>query len=681
MKFFKNKKLTVVTSMLLALVLIIIFAVITIATANMSKKSTKSSIQSQIELALEGQSLLLNNYISSSETAIETIAGVDLVKQRLLHQDDAALEEAANLHVATSFESLVGWDSLYIADINCVVMAHTNTAMNGVQFRKDDSLKALQNELAGAQNGLLNKGILKSPGTGLMCLSLYKTIKDDNGNIIGFVGGGNSITQLTEEMSQLQIPGLENAKYMLIDAGSMVYIVNENEELLGEPVEDEWKFVAEGISSGKLSGEVEKAVNGVNYLMGYKSIGKNNLVVLFMEDTASIYAATQRQVTNIVVICIVGLILAIGGAYVAIKITSIGLRRVENAVNELGVLKLNSKEAFDEYKNYNSETGLIARSAESIRLKLIDTVESLTSCSDELGKGSIEMEETARKLSDCTSDNMATTEELFASLVKTRDAIDSMKESVIEITKLVDQVGEKVDQGHKQSQHVKKSTTKISENTASTSRIIKDKIAATKSELVTVVGKLKELSKINSMADSILEITSQTNLLSLNASIEAARAGESGRGFAVVAAEIAKLAVNSTDAVNQIQSICGTTSESIAEVEKCFESIISFFENDIVGYVDGVAKELGENIVEITELADAIEGINTASKGVTSATAVTLDKADGIGDASRENEMGIESIVQKTEVTATVAEALTKATQEYEANSKLLRDITNEFKR
>ena len=65
----------------------------------------------------------------------------------------------------------------------------------------------------------------------------------------------------------------------------------------------------------------------------------------------------------------------------------------------------------------------------------------------------------------------------------------------------------------------------------------------------------KAVKNIDVLTESILQITEQTNLLSLNASIEAARAGAAGKGFAVVADEIRKLAENSRHAANKIQNV------------------------------------------------------------------------------------------------------------------------------
>ena len=70
------------------------------------------------------------------------------------------------------------------------------------------------------------------------------------------------------------------------------------------------------------------------------------------------------------------------------------------------------------------------------------------------------------------------------------------------------------------------------------------------------------LEKINELTNTIMEISSQTGLLALNASIEAARAGEAGKGFSVVALEVGKLAKSCTDLNNRITS----TVENISDV-------------------------------------------------------------------------------------------------------------------
>lgn len=71
-------------------------------------------------------------------------------------------------------------------------------------------------------------------------------------------------------------------------------------------------------------------------------------------------------------------------------------------------------------------------------------------------------------------------------------------------------------------------------------------IAENQKAIENAMEELQSLMRIDEMASQILDITSQTNLLSLNASIEAARVGEAGKGFAVVAGEIGNLASNSS---------------------------------------------------------------------------------------------------------------------------------------
>ena len=68
-------------------------------------------------------------------------------------------------------------------------------------------------------------------------------------------------------------------------------------------------------------------------------------------------------------------------------------------------------------------------------------------------------------------------------------------------------------------------------------------------------GLLNSTAEISSALKIINDVSDQTNLIALNASIEAARAGEVGKGFVVVASEIKKLAEQSANSANYINSI------------------------------------------------------------------------------------------------------------------------------
>ena len=162
--------------------------------------------------------------------------------------------------------------------------------------------------------------------------------------------------------------------------------------------------------------------------------------------------------------------------------------------------------------------------------------------------------------------------------------------------------------------------------------------------------KLNELDhhikEMNSIIVLISDITSQTSLLSLNASIEAARAGDAGRGFAVVAGEISHMASQTSEATDHITEIINNFSNTITDVVRVINHMI----DGINGEKDSTANTakvfgqiktnsssvheqldgLADNILKLKNandaISDSIQTISAVSEEVSAHSSETLDQ-------------------------------------------------------
>lgn len=139
---------------------------------------------------------------------------------------------------------------------------------------------------------------------------------------------------------------------------------------------------------------------------------------------------------------------------------------------------------------------------------------------------------------------------------------------------------------------------------------------AFKTVSTTVNSLVSKLESVNTITDSISQIASQTNLLSLNAAIEAARAGEAGKGFSVVAGEVRKLAENSKQSVEGITKILDDIKTDILDASKAMETGGVAVDNQqktlqsTKGSFNNIKSSIGESIKEID---NCIENLTTAS--------------------------------------------------------------------
>ncbi|MYL22640.1 PAS domain-containing protein [Halomonas alkaliantarctica] len=143
----------------------------------------------------------------------------------------------------------------------------------------------------------------------------------------------------------------------------------------------------------------------------------------------------------------------------------------------------------------------------------------------------------------------------------------------------------------------------------------------------------QQANNMASIVGTIDSIAFQTNILALNASVEAARAGQHGRGFAVVAQEVRKLASQSADAAQQVQTLIQQTQGSIKEGEKHTVSAEKAMDrireasqrvNDLMGEISAATKEQNQGVGEISQAISEIDrGTQESSSAMQSYNAST----------------------------------------------------------
>ena len=174
-------------------------------------------------------------------------------------------------------------------------------------------------------------------------------------------------------------------------------------------------------------------------------------------------------------------------------------------------------------------------------------------------------------------------------------------------------------------------------------------------QMMNAMDKIHETSQqVVGIIQTIEDIASQTNLLSLNASIEAARAGEAGKGFAVVADEIGKLALESSEAANTTKELIGISMEEIRKGNAIADSAMESLKESVsaIGNVNKMIKETADSAVAQAENMNQLRmGIEEIAHGIQDNSAASQETSATSQELASQAEM-LNQMVQKFELSA-----------------------------
>ena len=347
------------------------------------------------------------------------------------------------------------------------------------------------------------------------------------------------------------------------------------------------------------------------------------------------------------------------------KSVNIFVNTVHETVREIGSANYNLKSTFENVKKQLDET----------KNQMDDISKEITTATETLKAEDKSVNDTSELVSQISS-NITTLNQMIDSQV---DSITQASAGIEEMIGNIQSITGSVD----------KMAGEFTElNAATVDGIEKNRIV---NELLnSVLAQSKTLQDTNMV---IVSISSQTNLLSMNAMIESAHAGEAGKGFAVVAEEIRKLADTSATQSKSIGENLKLIAENIrkvvesADLSKASFEVVSEKTNNTSELVYSIKKATEEQSQASKHLLETLSTMNNisvsvqrSSKKIGDRANTVLDAIKGLKESSQNMAQNFNQIVSTTEVTQQTTKNLHNLTEDMNNAVNDISERIDEFK-
>ncbi len=357
---------------------------------------------------------------------------------------------------------------------------------------------------------------------------------------------------------------------------------------------------------------------------------QDELIEFIIEDKEDMNAIVRVLQFNLIFFIsaavIAGIIL---GKRISTPISSLKKKLVEAEDNNDLTYQFSIK-SHDEMEEMASALNRFIRKIRSSLFEVSDRSNSMASSMNVI-------HDNVEDLNDCIKEILEKTEDISAGMQETAASTQEVNATIEEINSAVQIIADKSKQGADTAGDIKNRANVLKANFSESQKRADTVFVNVKTNLERALEESKEVEQINNLANLILEITRQTNLLSLNASIEAARAGEAGKGFAIVADEIGKLAENSAATANQIQRVSEIVMKSVNNLSENANDILHFVSVNVQDDYHNMLKATSDyskdasSIEEmVTELSSTTQQLLASIESVTTVISqVAISTNDG----------------------------------------------------
>ncbi len=279
---------------------------------------------------------------------------------------------------------------------------------------------------------------------------------------------------------------------------------------------------------------------------------------------------------------------------------------------------------------------------------LQDVIGGVMSCSDEINRQQMHVNEVVEETNQNAGDTSATMEELAASMEEVSATVGYVSENTREAGASVEAVVNQAVSGTKFAEEIRnraEELRKLAQNSRATADgMIKEFDVS----LNASIEDSRQIEKIGNLTADILSIASKTNLLALNASIEAARAGEAGKGFAVVADEIRMLADSSKQTAGNIQQISAGVVAAVMTLAENAGSLVKFINERVMPDYE-ILERTGEQYLNDSITVDRMMGeMRESMENIGGMMRTVAESNENIASNVRESAQGVGGVVDNT---------------------------------